>query len=373
MEAAVRAGPPADFEALRAGLLVSALAFAACEPADLPSPPTAPVIATLDEAFAVESVITLGEDPADSIAEVGAFTERRAGGFVVADRLLPRVRSYGEDGQLEAAFGRFGDGPFEFRRIRSVTETLSGKIVVPNPNQGNLTVLTAALERDTLLPIPGLVGEAQAIGSDLLVEMLPVDDDRYRWVSGFRPPVLHRMTEDSIAWSSYESPFSWYDRPYWNALVPVPFTVAGDSIFAVSGARFPITILNGAGDTIGTMGTPSASFRPIPILEVGAFASLDYGATLPDLLKSFEVIYRIDVVGRHLFLTRARYDHTRPFPPFKPLHSHLDIYDRHTGSRIYEDIPLPEGSKVLGGGRYLYLLLNKDFPPWRIAKLRLRR
>ena len=164
MEEAVRAGPPADFEALRAGLLLSALAFAACEPADLPSPPTAPVIATLDEALAVESVITLGEDPADSIAEVGAFTERRAGGFVVADRLLPRVRSYS-----------------------------------------------------------------------------------------------------------------------------------------------------------------------------------------------------------------ARYDHTRPFPPFKPLHSHLDIYDRHTGSRIYEDIPLPEGSKVLGGGRYLYLLLNKDFPPWRIAKLRLRR
>ena len=197
MEEAVRVGPPADFEALRAGLLVSALAFAACEPADLPSPPTAPVIATLDEALAVESVITLGEDPADSIAEVGAFTERRAGGFVVADRLLPRVRSYSEDGQMEAAFGRFGDGPFEFRRIRSVTETLSGKIVVPNPNQGNLTVLTAALERDTLLPIPGLVREAQAIGSDLLVEMLPVNDDRYRWVSGFRPPVLHRMTEDS--------------------------------------------------------------------------------------------------------------------------------------------------------------------------------
>ncbi len=104
-----------------------------------------------------------------------------------------------------------------------------------------------------------------------------------------------------------------------------------------------------------------------------AFASLDYGATLPDLLKSFEVIYRIDVVGRHLILTRARYDHTRPFPPFRPLHSHLDIYDRHTGLRIYEDIPLPEGSKVLGGGWYLYLLLNQDFPPWRIAKLRLRR
>ena len=302
----MRPGPRRTF--LRAGLLVPALAFAACEPGDFPSPPPAPVIATLDEAFAIESVITLGEDPADSIAEVGAFTERRAGGFVVADRLLPRVRSYGEDGQLEAAFGRFGDGPFEFRRIGSVTETLSGKIVAPNRYQGNLTVLTATLERDTLLPITGLVSEAQAIGSDLLVKMLPVDNDRYRWVSGFRPPVLHRMTKDSVVWSSYESPFSWRDRPYWSSMVPVPFAVAGDSIFAVSGARFPITILSGEGDTIGTMGTPSNSFRPIPILEAGAFARLDYGRTMPDLLASFELIYRIDVVGRHLILTRARLD-----------------------------------------------------------------
>ena len=43
-----------------------------------------------------------------------------AGGFVIADKLLPRIRSYHQDGRLDAAFGRFGDGPFEFRQIRSL-------------------------------------------------------------------------------------------------------------------------------------------------------------------------------------------------------------------------------------------------------------
>ena len=89
------------------------------------------------------------------------------------------------------------------------------------------------------------------------------------------------------------------------------------------------------------------------------------------MLASADVIDRIDVVGTHLVLTRARFDHEQPFPPFRALHSHLDIYDRHTGVKLYEDIPLPAGPKVLGGGRFLYLLLNKDFPPWQIAKLRM--
>ncbi|MCY3612425.1 MAG: hypothetical protein OXH51_12920 [Gemmatimonadetes bacterium] len=30
-----------------------------------------------------------------------------------------------------------------------------------------------------------------------------------------------------------------------------------------------------------------------------------------------------------------------------------------------------KGVKVLGGGRYLYVLQNPDIPPWRIAKYRL--
>ena len=102
------------FAVLVVPILVS---VASCEkrPAEVPSPP-------FEEVFELAEVIVLGEDPSDSIAEVGEFFERRDGGFAISDRLLPRVRTYGRDGSLEAGFGRFGDGPWEFRTIRGVAE-----------------------------------------------------------------------------------------------------------------------------------------------------------------------------------------------------------------------------------------------------------
>jgi len=80
----------------------------------VPSPP-------FEEVFELVEVIELGEDPSDSIAAVGEFVERRDGGFIIGDRYLPRVRTYRADGSLQAGFGRFGDGPWEFRRIWSAS------------------------------------------------------------------------------------------------------------------------------------------------------------------------------------------------------------------------------------------------------------
>lgn len=68
--------------------------------------PLPPLRAALDEAFETEVIITLGEDPQDSIATLGIFKERADGGFLLSDGQLPRVRSYDARGRLEAAFGR---------------------------------------------------------------------------------------------------------------------------------------------------------------------------------------------------------------------------------------------------------------------------
>ena len=46
--------------------------------------------------------------------------------------------------------------------------------------------------------------------------------------------------------------------------------------------------------------------------------------------------------------------------------------NRQACVKRYEDVPLPERSRILGGGRYLYMLLDTDFPPWRVAKLQFR-
>ncbi|MDE0474513.1 MAG: hypothetical protein OXI50_08125 [Gammaproteobacteria bacterium] len=328
-----------------------------------------PVIAPLEEVFAVEAVIQLGEDPADSIAEIGDFVERRDGGFVIGDRHLPRVRTYDEEGRLEAAFGRFGDAPFEFQRIRAVAEAPSGRIVVAGSRSFHLTYLSRALAPDTMIALPTAAMDVLALGSDLLVRMNTGDPEE-RLFS--HPPLLHRVIPPELVWSSYELPFSPSERPYWGAFSNFPVAVSGDSIFVMSGVRYPITVIDGAGETVGTFGAPSASFRPVDVLESGMLADLgSYGTTLPALLASFDIIHRMDAVGPHLILTRARHNPERTFPPFEIVHTSLEVYDRYSGVKLYEDVPLPEGSRVLGGGRFLYLLLDEHFPPWRIAKLRL--
>ena len=348
--------------------LLAVLLLWTCE--ELEDPAEAPTAGSLEELFVVEGVVQLGEDPADSIAEVGDFVERRDGGYVIGDGLLPRVRSYDEEGRLEAAFGRFGDGPFEFRRISAVAEAPSGGIVVADSRRSGLTYLTSSLAPDTLVSLSSAPRDILALERGLLVRMILGDPDRR--VSG-HPPLLHRMTPPEVVWSTYELPFSLSEGPYWSSFARYPVAVSGDSTFAISGLRYPVTVIDGAGETVGTFGAPSASFRPIPVLERGALANLgSYGTTLAELLASFDVIDRIDAVGSRLVLTLAQFDHERPLPPFQVVHSSLEVYDRHNGTKIYEDVPLPHGSKVLGGGRFLYLLLDKDSPPWRVAKLRLR-
>ena len=175
------------------------VAVASCEkqPAGVPSPP-------FEEVFALAEIIELGEDPSDSIAEVGEFFERRGGGFVIGDRLLPRVRSYRKDGSLEAGFGRFGDGPWEFRRIRSVAEVADGRIVVTGAQNGALTYLAPDLTPDSMLLIEDYVPRTLLpFGRDIVFSGLRTDidvsemDGNYHRLSSRRPrfdtvpPVRH--------------------------------------------------------------------------------------------------------------------------------------------------------------------------------------
>lgn len=206
--------------------------------------------------------------PADSIADVGAFLERRAGGFVIADRLLPRIRSYGEDGRLEAAFGRFGDGPFEFRQVSSLAETPSGEVVVADSRRSALFYLTPGLRPDTMVSVPGTPRRIVSFGPDLIVRM---DQFAARGPSRLvaKPPLFHRLTGGRVAWSAYPARFSLAERPYWGSFATNLVAVAGDSIFVMTSLTYPITVIDAAGDSVGTMGKPSESFRPIPVFDRG--------------------------------------------------------------------------------------------------------
>ena len=354
-------------------VVLTVLVVAACQTAPDRAPPLARP--TLDEVFTTEAVIELGEDPGDSIASPGVFAERPHGGFLLADEYLPRVRSYDEDGRLEAAFGRFGQGPFEFQAISDVTVTPSGRVVVVD-RQVRLTYLTRDLLPDTMVRLPGVTYRVGALGEDLLLEMILATERSDGAARLFQSPTLfHRWTGSEVAWSAYDMPFVPVERSYWTSFVRYPFAVAGDSIYLGFSLRYPVTIFSAAGDSIGEIGVPSATYRPFPVLEPGSLAPGRYAEQVPRLLGGSSVISHVAVLGSRLVLTHGVFRYpsaSDAFTAFGSYHASLDIYDRHTGTKLYEDVPLPEGSRVLGGGRYLYVLEDDGFPPWRITKLSFR-
>lgn len=353
---------------LRASAVVTCLAGVGCTSETSSDRPA--VRATLDEVFATEAVITLGEDPRDSISIPGVWRERRRGGFLLSDGHLPRIRSYGEDGRLEAAFGRFGRGPFEFQRIASVTETPDGRVVVADAGQAALTYLTSDLLPDTLVSFPGVPRRVESLGDDLLVRMNLLSEwtgDASRFF--LQPLLLHRVKQQNVVWSAHSLPFVPIERPYWMSMIGFPFAVAGDSIYVASSLRYPMAILNAEGDSVGEIGAPPGTFKPVPVFEPGTLTPGQYSTGSSNALAGYNTISRIDAVGSHLILTHGQYDSARFL---RSRHSTVDIYDRQAGVKLYEDIPLPERSRILGGGRYLYMLLDTDFPPWRVAKLQFR-
>lgn len=349
-------------------IAVGSLAFCAERETAVPSPP-------LDEVFELVEVIELEDDPVDSIAEVGVFLERGANGFVMSDRFRPRIRTYAEDGTLQAAFGRFGDGPWEFRRISGLAETASGGIVA-SASGSRLTYFQADLTRDSLFTLDGHVfGRLIPFEDDILFTGLtPENTAEPRWGPARQVGIFHRLADGQVVWSSWTTPAR--DKPYWSAMGGLATAVAGDSLFVMASLLYPATILNGAGDSVGTIGQPSPSFRRIPEIPAGYFAfragEAPDGNRMQRLLESYDLVSRIDVVaGDYMVFTLARPDPGKLPPSIREIHTSVEAYDRHTGAKLFEDVPLPEGSKVVVGGRYLYVLLNPDIPPWRVGKYRL--
>ena len=186
--------------------------------------------------------------------------------------------------------------------------------------------------------------------------------------------LYHRLVDSTVAWSSWNTLAA--SMPYWNALGRAHAAVGGDSVYVMAGLLYPATILNGAGDSVGTIGTPPAGFRRVPELEPGALAftseegpGAQAGNPIKRLIESFDLVTSMDIVdSNRLVFTVGRLDPAKPWFPFEQLDVSVEAYDRHTGQKLFENVRLPEGSKVLGGGRYLYVLLGPRIPPWRIAK-----
>ena len=212
-------------------VLVSGLAFSCNQPhAGIPSPP-------FEEVFELAEVVELGEHPADSVAEIGIFRELRNGGFAISDDLQPRVRTYSADGSLLAAFGRFGSGPWEFRKIEGLVEMPSGQIVVVSPRNQWLTYLKGDLSPDTMLPIDYIASDLLALGQSIVFsgygpltgETLSVGD-----VAG-QSGLFHRLVDGQVMWSRWKPPA--FDKP--SPLTAPVQSVFGQPCSCVLGCRPP--------------------------------------------------------------------------------------------------------------------------------------
>lgn len=254
-----------------------------------------------------------------------------------------------------------------FGAWRSVAD---GRIVVTGAQSGALTFFAPDLTPRSMLLVENHVpGTVLPIGPDIVFggigrDMYAADMDG----------LYHRLADSTVTWSSWNTLAA--SKPYWNGLGRVHAAVGGDSVYVMAGLLHPATILNGAGDSVGTIGTPSAGFRRVPELEPGALAftsaegmGAQAGNPIKRLIESFDLVTSMDIVdGDRRVFTVGRLDPAKPWFPFDQLDVSVEAYDRHTGHKLFEDVRLPEGSKLLGGGRYLYVLLGPRMPPWRIAK-----
>lgn len=326
--------------------------------------PSAPRSLPFDDVFNVEAVIRLEEAEDDSIAGMGGLIETRSGGLLMFDRLLPRARAYRPDGTLFASFGKFGQGPREFKGISGLAEDDSGHVLVLDQQLLRISVLTADLEFDTLMSTFGeyLSGPIAALPSGGFVIGIVLGRGGYRF---------HKMSPTgSFGWSIFPPPDATLKNPYWGSIATLSMDVADGRIFAATALMYPIAVYGVDGDSIGVIGSPPPSFRQVPVVEPGAFGGPGANRALEAWLDAFTIMTDISVVrNRFLVVTHARLARGPTFG-FEERPYAIDVYDLRTDRKILEDIALPSGSRVLAGGEYLYLLTTGGPPdPWVIHRL----
>jgi len=319
------------------------------------------------ESFDVVDSIVLQEGPPDDlIGEIGGFVPTRNGDFVIADRLRPRVRRYAPDGRLLAAQGRFGDGPFEYRRVLDLAEDERGRIWVTSSNRSHVTILDRNLEPDTLLRTthaPTATVEAWP-GQGVLVHVF----------SGVYGDSVQLYSADgSLRWNALAHPPEITTEPYWGSVAWFFATTSPAHAYVASSLVYPIRVLDHEGSVQAEISEPPASFQPVPRLEPGALGAAAVGGSrspLVDWLDSFTVIAGLHVLQDSLLVVVRGRLASRPPEMFRMIQERFDLYDVERNHRVAEDVVLPEGWRILGSDAYLYVEVDGPPNPWTLLRLR---
>lgn len=123
-------------------------------------------------------------------------------GLVVLDQRQSKLSLFNDKLEVVATFGAAGEGPGEFRRASAITHDSVGRILVVDPANGRLTILTRQLrfEGSTAFPVLRSIESIAAAHGDIyashyIVPEMMVRDPRLREVVG----VLHAGTDSTTA------------------------------------------------------------------------------------------------------------------------------------------------------------------------------
>ncbi len=356
----IAVGPPPSLTRAFTGLVLS---LAACAPPGAEDAPPR----TLDALFVERESFVLEEQEGDSIAEPGAFVESASGDLHLADALLPRIRTYRSDGRWVAAAGRFGDGPFEFRRVRGLWEEEPGRLWVVGSG-ARVQIFDAMLGpvEERLLPVLPLALVRREPGPFLLG--LRVDAPNPVVASS---PLVHLLGEDGeVSASVWPGPDALRTEPYWGSVSRLVSADVDGGLAIASSLLYPIEILRSDGERVDSLHVPPPSFRPLAPVERGAFIAGVGAPGFQEWVQAATVMSALVAVGEdRLVVVHARLDGG---PGQALIHRDyaLDVWDLPNRRKIGEDLPLPQGTQVLGGGRFLYLV--DDGPPWTVRRLEFR-
>jgi hypothetical protein len=323
--------------------------------------PGFPSSPSFEDAFEVIGESVLEEQAGDSIADIGSLAHLADGRLAIADGLIPRVRVYEAAGALVTASGRFGEGPGEFRRIVGLGEDPHGRLWVADGPGGRISVFGEFPSLDTIIPISPPTGQIQRAGRDVVVSVFPSREGSRLRILGmdgslkhsFHPPAREVVT-----------------RPYWGSVSTYPYSVVGEKVVAANSLVYPLLVYDFGGELVDSMGYAPPSWRQATGVRRGEFAGQGGAERLAEWLDSFTVVAGLHQIGDSLLaVSHATISQTLT-APFQRSEYALDLYHVGTGQKVYEDVKLPVGTRILSGGDRLFVLISEPPASWRIIHLR---
>ena len=314
-----------------------------------------------DEFFRLGASVELQEAEEDPIGDIAILVECRNGDLLVGDQINVQVRRYDPAGRLLAMFGRYGEGPFEFRRIGALLENRDGGILVTDPRLGRVTVLTHDLHPDTSLLIrPAPRAGAFAMGEAVLLAT----------AAGPRSTAFTLMDRHWRAvWSiPAPTPGTMRQYPYWDSYASIPAAVTSQFVVTAYSLRYPIYIYGQGGGLLDSLRSAPHSFRTAPVLPMGAFAGPDASRRQDEWLASFDILSNLMILQDSLLVVVHGVLRRTATSRAASEDRRLDVYHLPSRSKLAEDIPLPDSSRVLSGGGALYLLTAQPPRAWKIQQ-----